>query len=99
MVAKHDLNSEKLFSDLKDIIFLLKRAKVYGEQMDFTIQGLLQYISSMGLEAYKTLAKALKIFLTLPVSVYSCERSFSNLKLIKSYLRSTISQDLSLIHI
>lgn len=32
------------------------------------------------------------IFLTLPVSVASAERSFSKLKLIKNYLRSTMSQ-------
>ena len=36
---------------------------------------------------------AFKIFLTLPVTVASAERSFSKLKLIKSYLRSTMSQD------
>ena len=35
-----------------------------------------------------------KIFLTLPVTVAaSAERSFSKLKLIKNYLRSTMSQD------
>lgn len=32
------------------------------------------------------------IFLTLPVTVASAERSFSKLKLIKTYLRSTMSQ-------
>ena len=32
------------------------------------------------------------ILLTLPVSVASGERSFSKLKLIKTYLRSTMSQ-------
>ena len=31
--------------------------------------------------------------LTIPVSVASAERSFSKLKLIKSYLRSSISED------
>ena len=31
-------------------------------------------------------------FLTICVSVASCERSFSKLKLIKSYLRSTMAQ-------
>jgi len=30
--------------------------------------------------------------LTIPISIASAERSFSKLKLIKSYLRSTISQ-------
>ena len=36
---------------------------------------------------------AFKIFLTLPVTVASAERSFSKLKLIKNYLRSTMAQD------
>jgi len=35
---------------------------------------------------------ALRIFLTLPVIVASCERSFSKLKLIKTYLRSSMGQ-------
>ena len=35
-----------------------------------------------------------KIFLTLPVTVASAERSFSKLKLIKNYMRSTMSQDM-----
>ncbi|CAL8070824.1 unnamed protein product [Orchesella dallaii] len=36
---------------------------------------------------------AIRIFLTLPVSVASNERSFSKLKLIKNYLRSTMGQE------
>jgi len=32
-----------------------------------------------------------RIFLTIAVSVATCERSFSKLKLIKNYLRSNIS--------
>lgn len=36
---------------------------------------------------------ALRILLTLPITVASGERSFSKLKLIKTYLRSTMSQD------
>lgn len=39
------------------------------------------------------LATVCALFLTLPVTVASAERSFSKLKLIKTYLRSTISQD------
>ena len=31
--------------------------------------------------------------LTIPITVASTERSFSKLKIIKSYLRSTMSQD------
>ena len=33
------------------------------------------------------------VFLTLPVTVASAERSFSKLKLIKTYLRSTLAQE------
>lgn len=36
---------------------------------------------------------ALRIFLTLPVTVASNERSFSKLKIIKNYLRSSMGQD------
>lgn len=35
---------------------------------------------------------ALKILLTQPVTVVTVERNFSKLKLIKTYLRSTIGQ-------
>ena len=35
----------------------------------------------------------LKIFATLPITTASSERSFSSLKLIKTYLRSTMIND------
>ena len=34
----------------------------------------------------------LKLYLTVAVSIASCERSFSKFKLIKSYLRSTMGE-------
>ena len=42
---------------------------------------------------YQNLSIALRLLLTLPVTVASGERSFSKLKLIKTYLRTTMSQD------
>ncbi|KAK9683264.1 hypothetical protein RND81_10G127500 [Saponaria officinalis] len=44
-------------------------------------------------DCYPNIWIAYRIIFTIPVSVASAERSFSKLKLIKSYLRSTMSQD------
>lgn len=43
-------------------------------------------------ESFPNLYVALRILLTLPITVASAERSFSKLKLIKTYLRSQMSQ-------
>ena len=52
------------------------------------------YAASHGLrENYVNVTIALRILLTLPVTVASGERSFSKLKIIKNYLRSTMTQD------
>lgn len=42
--------------------------------------------------AFADVFTALILFLTLPVTVASAERSFSKLKVIKSYLRNTMGQ-------
>ena len=42
---------------------------------------------------YPSLAKAYQLALTIPVSVASNERSFSKLRLVKNYLRSTMKED------
>ena len=45
------------------------------------------------LESFPDTCIAFKILLTIHIIVASAERSFSKLKLIKSYLRSTMSQE------
>ena len=45
------------------------------------------------LESFPSTCIVFKILLTILVIVASAERSFSKLKLIKSYLRSTMSQE------
>ena len=55
---------------------------------------LLQYLAcNERSTAFPNLFTALRILLTIPVTVASGERSFSKLKLIKTYLRSVIHQE------
>ena len=54
---------------------------------------LLNAIQNFGMQpAFVNVCIAIRIFLTLPVTVASAERSFSKLKLVKNYLRSKIKQ-------
>lgn len=54
---------------------------------------LLSFIVSYGDDVFPNLRIALQILLTISVSIASCERSFSKLKLIMSYLRASMGQD------
>ncbi|XP_076289839.1 uncharacterized protein LOC143213670 [Lasioglossum baleicum] len=54
----------------------------------------LEKIYELSLEnVYPNIITALRIFLCMPVTTATCERSFSKLKLIKSYLRSSLAQE------
>ncbi|KAK4875840.1 hypothetical protein RN001_012262 [Aquatica leii] len=54
----------------------------------------MNYLCQNKLESgFLNLFVALRMLLTLPISVASAERSFSKLKLIKTYLRSSMSQE------
>jgi hypothetical protein len=44
-------------------------------------------------DCYPNVSIAYQILLTIPVTVASTERSFSKLKLLKNYLRSTMTQE------
>ncbi len=48
----------------------------------------------MDVDLYPNISVANRILLTVPVTVASAERSFSKLKLLKNYLRSTMSQEI-----
>lgn len=45
------------------------------------------------INCFPNISIAYRILFTVPVTVASAERSFSNLKLLKNYLRSTMSQE------
>ena len=59
-----------------------------------TLEELSEFLVATSLDkAFPNITTLVKIGVTIPVSTAGVERSFSHLKLIKSYLRSTIGQD------
>jgi len=65
----------------------------YNFRKPQTPEQLLEAAVQYGKDVFPNLHIAIQIMLTVAVSVASCERSFSKLKLIKNYLRSTMKQD------
>eukprot|EP00268_Persea_americana_P057482 TRINITY_DN6893_c0_g1_i4.p1 TRINITY_DN6893_c0_g1~~TRINITY_DN6893_c0_g1_i4.p1 ORF type:complete len:136 (-),score=16.50 TRINITY_DN6893_c0_g1_i4:701-1108(-) len=83
--ALFDIDGRDLFSELK----VLK--EVLAKETTKTID-VLNYLKVMD-GCFPNAWIAYRILLTIPVTVASGEGSFSKLKLIKSYLRSTMSQE------
>ena len=82
-----------MFSDI-DGLYLFSELKVLKEVLQFKINtplDVLNYIKKIG--SFPNAFVAYRILLTIHVTVASAERSFSKLKLIKSFLRSTMSQE------
>lgn len=73
--------------------------KIQGQSLieNFIETGPLEILQSMfdlSLEMiYPNIQTALRIFLSVPLTTATCERSFSKLKLVKSYLRSSLGQE------
>ena len=79
-----DIDGLNLFSELK----VLKEVLQINENSPINV---LNYIKR--LEYFSNACIAFRILPTILVIVASAERSFSKLKLIKSYLRSTMSEE------
>lgn len=67
---------------------LLKTSEKISAPID-----LLKFIIQYGENVFSNLKNALMILLAIAVSIASCERSFSKLKLILNYLRASMLQD------
>ncbi|XP_074303001.1 uncharacterized protein LOC141637415 [Silene latifolia] len=83
--ADSDIDGNALYLDLK----------FFKELMLDTCMGplaILNHMKKVG-GCFPNAVTTYRILLTTPITVASAERSFSKLKLLKSYLRSTMSQD------
>ena len=81
--------------DLKDLDALIADIEMIRERLAAsnakTLLEAAQWLKEKG-KVYPSLLKAYQLALTIPVSVASNERSFSKLKLVKTYLRSTMKE-------
>ncbi|KAG6406752.1 hypothetical protein SASPL_134361 [Salvia splendens] len=84
----HDNSSDV---DLNDFISELQVLQVILPDDLMSAPEIFQFITVE--DCYPNVSIAYRILLTIPVTVASAERSFSKLKLLKNYLRSTMSQD------
>lgn len=86
--ALHDVDAEDLELEINSAVY------TFPDDVSSCPLKMLNYIySEKLLDLYSNLSIALRLLLTLPVSVASGERSFSSLKRIKNYMRSTMSQE------
>jgi hypothetical protein len=77
--------------DINDFISELQVLQVTLPQGLMIASEILQCITIA--DCYPNVSIAYRILLTIPVTVASAERSFSKLKLLKNYLRSTMTQE------
>ena len=88
--------SNTLCSDI-DGISLFDELKTLHNIMPDNISSILELLRFLHFnclhEVFPTVSVAVRVLLTIPITVASGERSFSTLKLIKTYLRASMKQD------
>ncbi|XP_065645494.1 uncharacterized protein LOC136075969 [Hydra vulgaris] len=97
-ILDHAIRSLQDRNELKDVsgTDLFKEMKYLRNHYigNYSSRNILDFICSNNLNAaLGNLFVSLRIHLTLPVFVATAERSFSKMKLIKTYIRSTMTQD------
>ena len=93
LTAVKDLYGEEDFNTEKLNIQLQIMASSFSG--DATLPNILEYLKAMGKqqELVSEVAKLCRLILLAPATNATCERSFSALKRVKTYLRSTMKQD------
>ena len=87
-IFSHDNSSDV---EINDFFSELKVLQVTLPDSLMSAPEILKFV--MDADCYPNISVAYRILLTVPVTVASAERSFSKLKLLKNYLRSTMSQE------
>ena len=88
----HDVNFSELTYKIARFNRLVQSSGT-AFQSDATALNVLQWLTKYRLcESTPYLFLCLKLYLTVAVSIASCERSFSKLKLIKCYLKSIMGK-------
>ncbi|CAH2295746.1 zinc finger MYM-type 1-like [Pelobates cultripes] len=89
-----EFSNEDIFREIERLRRHLEAAKISVEEAKkWTALQFLEFIVKWDYcESLPNLSLCLRFFLTLCVSIASCERSFSKLKLIKNVFRSTMSE-------
>ena len=82
-----DIDSDEMSAELQRFVLILQKKRNLNTAQDF-----LNYLPKTHLfELYPNVYIALRILLTCPVTVASAERSFSKLKLIKTFNRTSMT--------
>ena len=89
-----DVEKDLVISEYKQFVHFYKESAVFQETKPKTVQDMLVAIKDHDLNnVYPNLTVLYLILGTIAVSSATSERSFSRLKLIKSYLRSTMAEE------
>lgn len=86
----NDVKAVQLYDEIIDFVMLFQAG---GNTVPPDPKDVLESLLQFGRDVFPTMCVAYRLLLTIAFSIASCERSFSKLKLIKTHLRSSMSQE------